>query len=285
HPGLQHDTEIELTPIRTAGDWKPEHKERSFALLGGNRDLFTKEIEDALLTGYIDIAVHSMKDVATVLDPRIAIAALLERADPRDAFIGHSARALETLPEGATVGSASLRRQAQILVKRPDLRVVPLRGNVDTRLGKLAKGQVDATILAVAGLARLGAFNRISSILDVATMLPSACQGVIGVEARRDDEQAQKLLAPLGHAATSACVAAERAFVKALEGSCNTPIAALAQIGKDGMLRLEGLAARPDGSEIVRQDNSGPPAEAAQLGATLGEDLKSRLPPDFFAAA
>jgi hydroxymethylbilane synthase len=285
HAGLRGEVEIELVPIRTSGDWKSGQKESFFAEDGGGKDLFTKEIEEALLANYVDMAVHSMKDVATLLPQETEIAALLERADPRDAFIGRTARTLDALAAGATIGTASVRRQAQILAKRPDLHVVPLRGNVETRLRKLTNGEAEATILAVAGLARLGVANRISSILPTDVMLPSAAQGAIGVQIRRDDAEARRLLAPLHVASTALCVTAERAFLQALDGSCQTPIAALAQEQKDGTLLLEGLVAKPDGSAIMRGAKAGSAEKAAELGIELGEDLKRRMPPGFFKAA
>jgi hydroxymethylbilane synthase len=286
HPQLQTEAEIELVPIRTSGDWKAGQKEISFAEAGTQgKDLFTKEIEDALLANFIDMAVHSMKDVATLLPQDTEIAALLERADPRDAFIGRSVRTLDALSKGAVVGTASIRRQAQILARRPDLKIVPLRGNVNTRLQKLANGDVDATILAVAGLTRLGVANRISSILDTDVMLPSAAQGTIAVQIRRSDAEARRLLTPLHTLPTALCVTAERTFLQVLEGSCHTPIAALAQIQKDGTLRLEGLVAKPDGSAIFRDHTSGSAEKAVELGKELGENIKGRLPSGFFAAA
>jgi hydroxymethylbilane synthase len=278
HAELRGETDIELVPIRTTGDWKPEQKERPFVEMDGGKDLFTKEIEDALLAGYIDMAVHSMKDVATILHDDVAIAALLERADPRDAFIGRTARTLDALPAGAVVGTSSLRRQAQILARRPDLKVTPLRGNVDTRLRKLADGSADATILAVAGMTRLGVAKRISSILETDVMLPSAAQGVIGVQIRRGDDEARRLAAALNSPTTAACVTAERALLKVLDGSCETPIGAYAQLQKDGSLKLSALIARPDGTDIVRGEKSADADKAAKLGEELGEDIRRRVP-------
>lgn len=283
YPELATDG-IDIVPIRTSGDWKPEQKDQSFIDLGGNKGLFTKEIEEALLSNRIDLAVHSMKDVANVLPDRLEIAAFLERIDPRDAFISTKAKTLADLPKGAVVGTCSLRRQAQILAHRPDLKIVALRGNVDTRIKKLESGVADATILAVAGLTRLGMDHRISSILDTDIMLPSVAQGAIGIEIRRDDERMKKLLAPLNHKKTSQCVTAERTVMKILDGSCKTPLAAYAQFISDGEIKLEALAAKPDGTSIVRLSQTGTADKAENLGVELGQKLKSQLPPDFFVA-
>ena len=282
HPRLRVETDIEIVPIRTSGDWRPSHKERTFLETGGDKGLFTKEIEEALIAGVIDMAVHSMKDVPSRLPDSLDIAALLERADPRDAFIGKDASTLNELPAGAVIGTASLRRQAQVLAKRPDLRVAPMRGNVGTRLTKLANGDADATILALAGLQRLGIDNCVSSILEPEVMLPSAGQGALGIEIRRDDEDMRALLEPVHCASTAACVNAERAFLLVLDGSCSTPVAALAQEKNDGQLALEVLAARPDGTDVIRLNRHGAASDAIALGHELGEQMKNRLPPDFF---
>lgn len=284
HPGLETQTAVEIVPIRTTGDWKPGQHEKNFVDPGGYKGVFTKEIEEALQSGHVDMATHSMKDMASRLPDGLEIAALLERADPRDAFIGRMVRTLDELSSGATVGTSSLRRQAQILARRPDLRVVPLRGNVDTRLRKLSEGAADATLLAVAGLARLGAADRISSIMDTDVMLPAAAQGAIGIEIRRGDEELRRLLAPLNVPATSVCVGAERALLYVLDGSCQTPIAALARLTGREEITLEGLVAKPDGTAIVRLSQSGPVRDFEALGMELGQKLKGRLPADFFAA-
>lgn len=282
YPDHQKNLEIEIVPIRTSGDWKPEQKEQSFLDLGGNKGLFTKEIEEALLTNYIDIAVHSMKDVASWLPESLEIAVTLPRLDPRDAFICGKAPYLEALPKGSTVGTSSLRRQAQILAKRPDLKVISLRGNVETRLQKLADGVADATLLAVAGLTRLGAAARITSIMETGEMLPAASQGAIGIEIRSEDTDIKVMLSPLNCEKTFACVLAERAFLKILDGSCHTPIAALATItGKD--IKIEALAAKPDGTSLIRMSHQGSTDKAETVGTELGHKMKSKLPPDFFS--
>jgi hydroxymethylbilane synthase len=283
HAHLQDDADIEIVPIRTTGDWRPEQREQTFLEMGGNKGLFTKEIEEALQAGYIDFAVHSMKDVQTWTPDGLEYAAILPRGDPRDAFIAHQARSLQELPAGAIVGTSSLRRQSQILAKRPDLKVVPLRGNVDTRLKKLMDGEADATMLAVAGLVRLGLEHKAASILDTQTMLPAVAQGAVGVEIRSDDDLARELVTAINCAKSMACVAAERALLKVLDGSCRTPIAALAQYRGTDKIYLEGLVAKPDGSAMVRLQQEAPPSAALQLGEELGHGIKRLLPLDFFA--
>lgn len=284
HPDLQSTVEVEIVPIRTAGDWKPEHKEKTFIELGGNKGLFTKEIEDALLTGHIDMAIHSMKDVASWLPDSLDIACVLDREDPRDAFIGREVKTLDELPSGAIVGTSSLRRQSQILARRPDLRVTALRGNVDTRLKKLADGLADATLLAVAGLSRLGLANRISSILEPDIMLPAAAQGTIGIEIRRGDDEIRNLLAPLNSAATAVCVHAERALLKILDGSCHTPVGVLAQIKPNGRVHLDAVVAKPDGTSLIRVHGESAPQDTEKMGIELGHKLKAQLPADFFTS-
>lgn len=271
--------EIELVPIHTSGDWRPEQKERTFMEMGGNKGLFTKEIEEALAAGHVDFAVHSMKDVATQGPDGLEFVAALTRADPRDAFISSKASTLDGLPSGAVVGTASLRRQAQILARRPDLRVTPLRGNVETRLRKLAAGDADATILAVAGLARLGFGDRITSIMDVQTMLPSAAQGVIGVQIRSDDVAMRQLADAINDPPTACCIAAERALLKVLDGSCRTPVAAYAQTLPNDRLTLDALVANPDGTGMLRLQRQGLMNDAMQIGLDLGAEIKRQMPP------
>jgi len=283
HPGIEEKFAIEIVPLRTSGDWRPEQKESRFIDLGGNKGLFTREIEEALLDGRIDLAVHSMKDVAGLLPEGLEIPVLLERADPRDAFIGRTARTLDELPKGAAVGTSSLRRQAQILARRPDLRVVPLRGNVDTRLRKIADGVAEATLLAVAGLMRLGAAGKISSIMETDFMLPAPAQGAIGIEIRRDDQATRQLVAPLNSEATSVCVGAERALLRVLDGSCKTPFAALARLGGADGMTIEALVAKPDGTAVIKLSHKGPARNFAALGTELGQQLKDRMPADFLA--
>src|SRR5262249_42015431 len=239
HAGLPP---CEIVVIRTTGD---RVQDRKLEQIGG-KGLFTKEIEEALFDGRIDLAMPSMKAVPPFLPPGPAIAALLPRADPRDALFAKGATSLAGLPRGASVGTAALRRQAQILALRPDLRVVILRGNVGTRLAKLDAGEVDATLLALSGLERLGIADKASAILSPEEMLPAVAQGAIGVEIRADDHRAATLLAAIDDAPTELAVGAERGCLARLDGSCRTPIAALAEIEPDGALRLRSLIALPD---------------------------------------
>jgi hydroxymethylbilane synthase len=279
HPELADPAAIVIEAIRTTGD---KVQDRALAEIGG-KGLFTKEIEEALIDGRIDLAVHSMKDMATHLPPGLAIGAMLEREDPRDALIARAGTSIASLPQGAVVGSASLRRRAQLLAQRPDLAVTILRGNVGTRLDKLARGEVDATILAIAGLKRLGMADRATALLSTEEMLPAVGQGALGVEIRAGDQRSRELLAPIDHGPTSIAVAAERACLAVLDGSCHTPIAALAELA-GGRLRLRALIAMPDGSRLHRAEREGPAGDAAALGRAVGEALKSRAEPAFFAA-
>ncbi len=284
HPGFEESVTIEIVPIRTTGDWKSGQKDSRFVDLGGNKGLFTKEIEEALRGGHVDIAIHSMKDVAGRLPDGIEIAAILERADPRDAFISHTAQTLDELPTGAVIGTSSLRRQAQILAQRPDLRIVPLRGNVDTRLHKLAEGNANATLLAVAGLTRLGLAEKISSVMEPDVMLPAAGQGAIGIEIRRDNHAMRRLLAPINSPSAFSCVSAERAVLYVLDGDCQTPIAALAQLTKSDEITLEALVTKPDGTTLIRLTHKGLARDFLSIGMELGQRLKDRIPPGFFVA-
>ena len=278
HPTLGAPDAVEIVAIRTSGD---RAGERPLAAEGG-KGLFTKEIEEALIAARVDVAVHSLKDMMATLPPGLAIAACLPREDPRDVLLSPRATTLADLPKAARLGTASLRRQALALHVRPDLKVVPLRGNVGTRLAKLAAGEADATILAVAGLKRLGLANRITAPLSADEMLPAPAQGVLAVEIRADDGRMRDLLAPLDHAETAACAAAERAFLAALDGSCRTPIAALATIA-GGRLHLDAAIVRPDGGALHRARRAGAVADAATLGRDAGAELKARGGPDFFA--
>jgi hydroxymethylbilane synthase len=279
HPELAEPDAILIEAIRTTGD---KVQDRALAEIGG-KGLFTKEIEEALIDGRIDLAVHSMKDMATHLPPGLAIGAMLEREDPRDALIARAGTSIASLPQGAVVGSASLRRRAQLLSQRPDLAVTILRGNVGTRLDKLGRGEVDATILAIAGLKRLGMADRATALLSTEEMLPAVGQGALGVEIRAGDRRIRDLLAPVDHAPTSTAVAAERACLAVLDGSCHTPIAALAELA-GGRLRLRALIAMPDGSRMHQTEREGPAGDPVALGRAAGEALKSRAEPAFFAA-
>lgn len=264
------DLEIELLPVKTRGD---KILDRPLAKVGG-KGLFVKEIEQALLDGRADLAVHSMKDVPAELEEGLAMAAISERASPDDALVG--AESLAALPAGATVGTSSLRRACQVLAARPDVACAPLRGNVGTRLAKLDAGQFDAIVLAVAGLERLGFGDRIGARLDHQVCLPAAGQGALGVEVRAGDSELIALLRRAVHHEIDATrVAAERGFLGRLGGTCQTPLAAHAQVAAD-QVSIDGLIGRPDGSEIVRGHRQGPAADAARLGAELAEELLGR---------
>jgi hydroxymethylbilane synthase len=278
HPHLCGPGAVEVVVIKTTGD---VILDRTLMEAGG-KGLFTKELEDALAGGRIDLAVHSMKDVPTWLPDGLDICCLLPREDPRDAFLSPRVERLEDLPAGSRVGTASLRRQAQVLALRPDLTVVPFRGNVQTRLRKLEAGEVDATLLALAGLRRVGLADRAASVIDPWRMLPAVAQGAIGIEVRAGDDATRALLAPLDCKETSLRVRAERALLRVLDGSCRTPIAALAELGPDGGLHLDALCAAPDGSRILRTSRTGAASDAELLGADAGEELKARMPADFF---
>jgi hydroxymethylbilane synthase len=271
------EDEIELVAIRTTGD---TIQDRSLAEEGG-KGLFTKEIEEALLEGRIDIAVHSAKDMPTLLPEGVILAACLEREDPRDVFVSLRARALSELPKGASLGTASLRRQAIARRTRPDLCVVPLRGNVETRLRKLEAGEVDATLLALAGLKRLGLTKHATSVMSVDEFLPAVGQGAIGIEARENDARMREILARINHADTSVAVECERAFLAALEGSCKTPIAGHATIAGDAV-QFRGLIVRPDGAAAHDIAGTGNRGDAVTIGTEAGRELKHRAGPGFF---
>jgi hydroxymethylbilane synthase len=271
-----HGWEIEriaLRVIRTSGD---AIQDRPLAEAGG-KGLFTKEIDAALLAGAIDAAVHSAKDAPSALPGGVAISAYLPREDVRDALISALADTIEGLPHGATFGAASPRRQAQALRLRPDLKPMLLRGNVETRLSKAEAGAVGATLLALAGLKRLGLAHRARAVLDLDKFLPAPGQGAIAITARSADARALEALNAISDAATMAAVTAERAFLAELEGSCRTPIAGLARL-EAGRLKLNGEVLRPDGSERFDVAAEGALADAERLGREAGRELKARLP-------
>jgi hydroxymethylbilane synthase len=269
---------IEIKVIRTTGD---AIQDRPLAEAGG-KGLFTKEIEEALASGVIDLAVHSTKDMPTVLPRGLVLAGFLPREDARDAFICRKADSLDALPAGAVVGTASLRRQAMVKRLRQDLDVVTLRGNVETRLRKLDAGEVDATLLAVAGLKRLGRLPVATAILEVDDLLPAVGQGAIAIETRTDDLASRALVTAIDDADTATAVAAERAFLAVLDGSCRTPIGGHARLS-GGMLHFRGMIVRPDGTEAFEVFREGRPEDAALLGADAGAELKRRASPGFFA--
>jgi hydroxymethylbilane synthase len=263
--------DLALEVIRTTGD---AISDRPLSEVGG-KGLFTKEIEEALLNGVIDLAVHSAKDLPTVLPEGLAILAVLPREDPRDVFISRKAAAIEALPAGAVVGTASLRRQALVKRLRPDLAVVSLRGNVETRLRKLDAGEVDATLLALAGLKRLGMERVATAVLPIETFPPAVGQGIIALEARASDQRTSALLAAINDADSFAALTAERAFLAVLDGSCRTPIAGHAAVAA-GRLELRGLLARPDGTAVLECTRSGSITDAAELGRAAGRELIAR---------
>ena len=260
---------IEIVIIKTTGDVV---RDRPLAEIGG-KGLFTKEIEEALLDGRIDLAVHSMKDVPAELPQRLAITCHLPREDARDAFLSPVAESIEALAQGATVGTSSVRRAAQLLSLRPDLNIIPFRGNVDTRLRKLEEGVAEATFLACAGLNRLGLQEKITQAVPTEVMLPAVAQGAIGIETREDDADTRALLAPLNDEATAVRVAAERGFLIRLEGSCRTPLAAHATLAGDGTLHLACEALTLDGRTRWRTERHGPASDAAAMGHDAAEEI------------
>jgi hydroxymethylbilane synthase len=265
HPDLT----VEILGMSTQGD---KILDTPLAKIGG-KGLFVKELEQRMLEGDADIAVHSMKDVPVKLPEGLHLAVILEREDPRDAFVSGEYDSLDALPQGARVGTSSLRRQCQLADRRPDLQIIPLRGNVNTRLRKLDDGEYDAIILASAGLLRLGFGERIRGFISTEDSLPAIGQGAIGIECRRDDARVNTLLQPLHHTTTAVCVNAERAMNQRLEGGCQVPIGGHAILGEDDALYLRGLVGTVDGSEIVRAEIRGPREEAERLGTTLAAEL------------
>lgn len=264
HPGL----DIELVKITTQGD---RIVDRPLAAIGG-KGLFIKELEVALAENRADIAVHSMKDVPAELPEGMALASMLPRADARDAFVSGRFPSLAALPKGAKVGTSSLRRQSQLQALRNDLQIVPLRGNVDTRLRKLDAGEFDAIILASAGLIRLGLSQRITEMIDVGHSLPAVGQGIIGIECRADDERVLDIVRVLDDQDAQTAIAAERAFSQRLEGSCQSPIAGYAEV-RGGSVAIQGLIASTDGKQIFRDSMIGPRKDAKALGLALAERM------------
>jgi hydroxymethylbilane synthase len=265
HAGL----EVEIVHIVTSGD---KFLSQNLADIGG-KGLFTKEIEEGLLSGALDIAVHSMKDMPTQLPDGLIMGALLKREDPRDMLIGQGASGILELPYGALFGTSSLRRAAQILMQRPDIKIIPFRGNVQSRLAKLERGEAQATMLAKAGLNRLGLADIAGKVLEVAEFLPAIAQGAVGVECREGDTKTRELLAPLAHVQTEIAVNCERAFLRVLDGSCRTPISGYASI-QNGEIYMRGLIAAPDGSSHKKAEIRGSTNDAEKLGAELGLMLK-----------
>jgi hydroxymethylbilane synthase len=282
-PALEQMKAFEEVVIRTTGDIV---QDRKLADIGG-KGLFAKEIHEQLLAGDIDFAVHSLKDLDTELPRGVAIACFLPREDPRDCLIlGPGCRPqadgdpLSVLPEGAIIGTSSVRRQAQLMHRRPDLRPVTIRGNVQTRLAKIASGECHASLLALAGLRRLGLCHHADIILDPADMLPASGQGIVAVTVRADDRDLLRLFDAMSDPAAKAAAIAERALLATLDGSCHTPIGAHATLRPDGALHLIGMVARPDGSFLCRRTMTGPAHQAELLGADLGDALRAECPPD-----
>ena len=263
-------SEIEIVSIATTGD---RSKDRPLNEIGG-KGLFTKEIEEALRAGEIHLAVHSMKDLPAHLPTGLTIAAVLPREDPRDAFMSPIAKSLAELKTGATVGSSSVRRTAQVLRLRPDLKTVQFRGNVETRLRKLAEGVADATFLACAGLNRLGFADKMTAAVPVEVMLPAIAQGAIGIEIREDDEATRKLLSAINHRQSELAVTCERAFLKALNGSCRSPLAGLATLASN-VVSFRGHALTPDGVHCFETTRTGSANDAAKMGEDAGKEVKA----------
>jgi hydroxymethylbilane synthase len=262
---------VEILTIVTTGD---RIKDRNLTEIGG-KGLFTKEIEDALLSGNIDLAVHSMKDLPAVIPNGLAIGAVLAREDPRDALVSSKARSIKSLPQEALIGSSSVRRIAQLKRRRSDLRFTSFRGNVDTRLKKLREGQVDATLLACAGLIRLGLKHEITAAIEVDDMLPALGQGAIGVEIRSANGVLAEMIKAVDDEQTAVAIACERAFLKELDGSCKTPIAGFARI-ENGRLLFRGETLTPDGSQVFTAEREGLPQDAEVMGRDAGVEVKRK---------
>lgn len=267
HPNIK----VELVKMVTQGD---KILDTPLAKVGG-KGLFVKELEIGMLQGQADIAVHSMKDVPVEFPEGLHLGVICEREDPRDAFVSNEYPDIKTLPQGAIVGTSSLRRQCQLRAWRPDLQIKDLRGNVNTRLSKLDQSEYHAIILASAGLKRLGFEERIRQYLDTSISLPAVGQGAVGIECRADDDRINELIAPLNHEETRICVMAERAMNERLEGGCQVPIAGYAELAY-GQIKMRGLVGRPDGKQVVRGNIEGSIKAATQLGISLADDLLSR---------
>lgn len=277
HPELQ----IEIKEILTSGDWKPEQGETRLSEAAGGKGLFAKEIERAILEGVVDCGVHSLKDMPSFLPEGLEIAFVMEREDPRDVFLSDKYESLEALPAGAVVGTSALRRQAFLLQRRPDINVVPLRGNVPTRIEKMKSGQVDAIILASAGLRRLGLESEIKQYFPAEEFLPGAAQGVIGLEVRQNDTRTKEYLSALNDNNTNLIVTAERAALQTLDGSCRTPVGCYAVWCAEGRMHLKVEVASPTGQDRYQDEIEGAVShaeDAARLGQVVGLRLKARVP-------
>jgi hydroxymethylbilane synthase len=278
HPALAEEGRLEIVEVKTTGD---RILDRPLSEIGG-KALFTKELDDAMLRGDIDIAVHSMKDVETNLLDGIVLPAMLPREDVRDAFLCLNASSIATLKQGAVVGTSSLRRGAQIKARRPDIQVVNFRGNVQRRLEKLHAGEVDATMLAMAGLNRLGMAEKATAALEPDEMLPAVGQGAIGLTCRAEDAEAIALAESLNHLPTYTCVIAERAFLRRLDGSCRTPIGGWCRFTGPDTIRFDGLVVRHDGTGLLETSREGAAADARALADDAGQELRSQCGPDYF---
>jgi hydroxymethylbilane synthase len=270
-----------IVPIKTSGD---RIQDRPLADLGG-KGLFAKELEEALLRNEIDCAVHSLKDMPTALPPGLILDCVLPREDPRDALIAAEGERLEDLPTNARFGTSSVRRQAMLLNRRPDIRIVPLRGNVETRLSKVTAGDMEATVLAIAGLNRLGKQASARAVLDISEMLPAVAQGAIGIECRGQDKKLIEALERINHVETHLAVTLEREFLTVLDGSCKTPIGGYARRNGDTKMLFEGCALSPDGKirfDVRREDLARTPEEARAIGRSAGEELLARAGRNFF---
>ncbi len=278
HPGLT----VEVVTIQTSGDWKPVQGETRLKESAGGKGQFAKEIEESLLAGRIDCGVHSLKDMPAFLPDGLVIEHVLPAEDPRDVFISHIAKSWQELPQGATVGTSSLRRQAFLLAKRPDLKVVTLRGNVQTRLEKLKAGQVDGTFLALAGLRRLGLEDVVTQVLEPQDFLPACGQGMIAIEIRSDNDAVRALLAPIHDRAAGLRAQAERTVLQILDGSCHTPVGVYAT-SNNGKMTVTAQLTREDGSESFHDQTTGPVSSEAQaraLAEIMGRRLKQKVPSD-----
>lgn len=281
HEELAHPDAIKLVPMNTTGC---NVQDRRLSEVGG-KGLFVKELEIALLDGEIDIAVHAMKDVPSILPDGFAIAAILQRDEPWDVFISPHGKTLDDLPQGATLGTSAPRREALTLARRPDIKVVMFRGNADTRLEKLANGDVHATYLSLAGLKRIERFKNEYTIMSPELLLPAAGQGAVGVEILADRVDLLGMMQAINHVPSYRCVKAERAALAQLDGNCHSPLAAYAEIRTDGLLHLRALAAKLDGTLVIRHEVSGAQEHYRTLGLQAGQAIKDQLPPDFFDAA
>jgi len=274
----QPELNVQIIEISTTGD---RIQDRTLVAIGG-KGLFTKEIENALLDGTVDIAVHSAKDMLTEFPAGLILGPILPREDTRDGIISGSGQTLSEMPSGSIVGTASLRRQAQILALRPDIEVIPFRGNVQTRLRKLGEGQADATLLAVAGLKRLDRMDVLTQVFDTETLLPAVGQGAIALEIRADDERVMPAVEPLNDLKSAVEVSMERAFLAVLDGSCRTPIAGLAIADLDAnRIEFRGLVAKPDGSIVHSTTREGSIDDAVDMGEDAGRELKTEAGPNF----